>query len=55
MSDLMILLLCLFTYVIGGISGMAIVLILRQAKLEDHRAQPLRARARRMGSRFLGA
>ena len=45
MSDLMIILLCVLSYMIGGISGMATILVLRQAKIIDAREKRARASA----------
>ncbi|QUT06456.1 hypothetical protein KFK14_03015 [Sphingobium phenoxybenzoativorans] len=47
MSDLAIILLSVSCYVIGGISGMGIMLVLKQAKRADARIDA-RIRARRM-------
>jgi hypothetical protein len=48
MSDLAIILACLACYVVGGMSGMAIMLLLRQAKRADARENVANMRARRM-------
>jgi hypothetical protein len=46
MSDLTIILLCISCYVVGGISGMGIMLVLKQAKRVDARDDAARINAR---------
>lgn len=48
MSDLTIILVCIACYVVGGMSGMGIMLLLRQAKRADARENAEAVEARRM-------
>ncbi len=48
MTDLAIVLICIACYVIGGMSGMGVMLLLRQAKRADARQRTLRPEIRRM-------
>jgi hypothetical protein len=54
MSYLTIMLLCLASYVVGGVTGMATLMLLRQAKRQDRGEKALRAATRRMNGRFMG-
>lgn len=50
MSDPMIILLCVASYVAGGVAGMATVLVMRAAKRADRQERP-----RESADRFQGA
>ncbi len=48
MSDLAIILACLACYVVGGMSGMAVMLMLKLAKRADAREDAANVKARRL-------